>query len=234
VRKLSAGMETLAAVPTADAEILARAGLFRAMSPEMVEGLAEGATHRRLVRNDVLFSEDDPAKELYVVIEGRIAIGKRGPDGRRSVVGVLERGDLFGEMPLFDERGRSLDALALESTELLAVPYPPIRTLLQDSPELLWEVISLLTRWIRNADEALADSVFLDVTGRTAKRLLELSRDSDEFSLPLTQEQLAGLVGASRERVNKTLATFIRLGWLAQEHGHYRILDRESLSRRAI
>jgi CRP-like cAMP-binding protein len=223
----------MALVPTDDAEILARAGLFRAMGPELVETLAEKAQHRTLVRNDVLFSEDDPAEELYVVIEGRIAIGKRGPDGRRSVVGVLERGDLFGEMPLFDSRGRSLDALALEPTELLAVPYPPIRQLLQDTPELLWEVIALLTRWIRNADEALADSVFLDVTGRTAKRLLDLSRDNDEFALPLTQEQLAGLVGASRERVNKTLATFIRLGWLAQEHGNYRILDRDALALRA-
>ncbi len=223
----------MALVPTDDAEILARAGLFRAMGPELVEKLAATAERRTLIRNDVLFSEDDPAEELYVVIDGRIAIGKRGPDGRRSVVGVLERGDLFGEMPLFDARGRSLDALALEHTELLAVPYPPIRQLLQETPELLWEVIALLTRWIRNADEALADSVFLDVTGRTAKRLLELSRDSDEFALPLTQEQLAGLVGASRERVNKTLATFIRLGWLTQEHGNYRILDRESLARRA-
>ena len=223
----------MAVVATDDAEILARAGLFRAMGPELIEALATEAEHRTLVRNDILFSEDDPAEELYVVIEGRIAIGKRGPDGRRSVVGVLERGDLFGEMPLFDSRGRSLDALALEPTELLAVPYPPVRMLLQETPELLWEVIALLTRWIRNADEALADSVFLDVTGRTAKRLLDLSRDSDDFALPLTQEQLAGLVGASRERVNKTLATFIRLGWLAQEHGNYRILDRESLARRA-
>lgn len=223
----------MAAVDTQDSEFLARAGLFRAMGPDSVEALAKKIERRSLIRNDLLFAEGDPAQELYVVRSGRIAIGKKGPDGRRSVVGVLERGDLFGEMPLFDEGGRSLDALALEPTELIAVPYTPIRELLKDNPELLWEVIALLTRWIRNADEALADSVFLDVTGRTAKRILDLSHDSDEFDLPLTQEQLAGLVGASRERVNKTLATFIRLGWLSQEHGQYRILDREALSRRA-
>lgn len=223
----------MAAVESEDAAFLGGAGLFRAIGPEAVGELAKVVEHRSLVRNDLLFSEGDPAGELYVVKSGRIAIGKKGPDGRRSVVGVLERGDLFGEMPLFDEGGRSLDALALEPTELLAVPYPPIRSLLKENPNLLWEVIALLTRWIRNADEALADSVFLDVTGRTAKRILDLSHDSDEFALPLTQEQLAGLVGASRERVNKTLATFVRLGWLAQEHGKYRILDREALARRA-
>ncbi len=82
-------------------------------------------------------------------------------------------------------------------------------------------------------DETLADSVFLDVTGRTAKRLLELAGDADEFQLPVTQEELAGLVGASRERVNKALASFIRLGWVEQRERRYKITDRDQLSRRA-
>ena len=75
--------------------------------------------------------------------------------------------------------------------------------------------------------------MFLDVTGRTAKRLLELAGDADEFQLPVTQEELAGLVGASRERVNKALASFIRLGWVTQQDRRYRITDREQLRRRA-
>ena len=70
-------------------------------------------------------------------------------------------------------------------------------------------------------DSALADSVFLDVTGRTAKRLLELAGDSDEFQLPITQEELAGMVGASRERVNKAIASFVRLGWIDQTDRRY-------------
>ena len=93
--------------------------------------------------------------------------------------------------------------------------------------------MALLTERIRNTDEALADSVFLDVTGRTAKRLLELSGDADEFSLPITQEELAGMVGASRERVNKAIASFIRLGWIDQSDRRYRITNREQLERRA-
>ena len=80
---------------------------------------------------------------------------------------------------------------------------------------------------------SLADAVFLDVPARTAKRLLELSGDRDEFRLPMTQEDLAGLVGASRERVNKALSAFIRLGWLEQSERRYRITDREQLARRA-
>ena len=75
--------------------------------------------------------------------------------------------------------------------------------------------------------------MFLDVTGRTAKRLLELSGGKDEFVLPITQEELAGMVGASRERVNKAIASFIRLGWLEQHDRRYRILTRAKLEVRA-
>jgi CRP-like cAMP-binding protein len=82
-------------------------------------------------------------------------------------------------------------------------------------------------------DVALADTVFLDVTGRTAKRLVEMAGDDDEFNLPVTQEELAAMVGASRERVNKAIASFVRLGWIAQADRRYRITDREQLERRS-
>jgi CRP-like cAMP-binding protein len=91
----------------------------------------------------------------------------------------------------------------------------------------------MLARRLRAMDEALADSVFLDVTGRTAKRLLELAGDSDEFVLPITQEELAGLVGASRERVNKAIASFIRLGWIEQIDRRYVITNRQQMEIRA-
>jgi CRP-like cAMP-binding protein len=100
-------------------------------------------------------------------------------------------------------------------------------------PKMLWNVTRLLAQRIRATDEALADSVFLDVTGRTAKRLLELANGSDAFNLPVTQEELAGMVGASRERVNKAIASFIRLGWLEQSDRSYRILQRDRLELRA-
>jgi CRP-like cAMP-binding protein len=92
----------------------------------------------------------------------------------------------------------------------------------------------MLAGRLRTTTTALADSVFLDVPGRTAKRLLELAGDADEFVLPVTQEELAGLVGASRERVNKALAAFIRLGWLEQSDRQYRIVDREQITRRSF
>ena len=95
---------------------------------------------------------------------------------------------------------------------MLRIPYDVLRSVWETKPELLWSVVRLLSQRIRSTDEALADAFFLDVTGRTAKHLLELAGDADEFEIPITQEELAGLVGASRERVNKAIASFLRLG----------------------
>jgi CRP-like cAMP-binding protein len=145
----------------------------------------------------------------------------------------MEAGDLFGDMPLFDGGPRSASARALESSEVLRIPYALVRSELDARPQVLWDVVNLLATRLRLTDSALADAVFLDVTGRTAKRLLELAGDADEFVLPITQEELAGLVGASRERVNKSLAAFVRLGWIGQVDRRYRILARDRLAQRA-
>lgn len=217
----------------ADSAALRETELFRDLAPDLLERLAGQCVRRRIHRGDVLFGENEPASELFVVINGRIAMVNRSPDGRESVIALMETGDLFGEMPLFDGQGRSAEARALTTAEVLTVPYGPIAELYDEHPNLLWEVVGMLARRLRVTDEALADAVFLDVTGRTAKRLLEMAGEADEFVLPVTQEELAGMVGASRERVNKAIASFIRLGWIEQGDRKYHITDREQLARRA-
>ena len=168
------------------------------------------------------------------MLRGRLAIALANPiDHRESVIALMEIGDLFGEMGMLDDGPRSAMARALEPTTVLTIPYEQILHMFNENPKLLWNVIRLLAQRIRVTDEALADSVFLDVTGRTAKRLLELANGTDEFTLPVTQEELAGMVGASRERVNKAIASFIRLGWLEQRDRTYRIIQRDRLELRA-
>ncbi len=213
--------------------MLSQAELFRPLAADDLASIASEAEIRKFNRGNVLFTEGDEPAELFVVTQGRIAIANKSVDGRESVVALMEPGDLFGEMPLFDQQQRSAEARALERSEVIAVPYAPLRALYGRQPDLLWSVVRMLANRLRSTDEALADSVFLDVTGRTAKRLLELSGDADEFALPVTQEELAGMVGASRERVNKAIASFVRLGWIEQGDRRYRITDREQLSRRA-
>jgi CRP/FNR family transcriptional regulator, cyclic AMP receptor protein len=208
--------------------------LFAAMPPEVVADLREHARVRSLARNEVLFEQGDPSAALYVIQEGRVAIATKSGDGRESVIAVLEEGGLFGELPLFDDAPRVADARALIETTVLELSYEPVREVLRQRPELLWVIVRLLVDRLRATDAALADAVFLDVPARTAKRLLELAGDADRFTLPVTQEELAAMVGASRERVNKAIAVFLRLGWIEVEgRNNYRILDRDALDDRA-
>ncbi|MGH9104776.1 MAG: Crp/Fnr family transcriptional regulator [Acidimicrobiales bacterium] len=216
-----------------DVSPLSGTELFSSLSEEALARVALKASTARLERNATLFNEGDEAKELFVVLSGRIAIAKSSPDGRESLVALMEPGDLFGEMPLFDEEPRSGSARALERSEVVRVPFDVVRSELETRPGLLWDVVHLFATRLRAADDALADAMLLDVTGRTAKRLLELAGDADEFALPITQEELAGLVGASRERVNKAISAFIRLGWIEQSERRYRILNRPRLVERA-
>jgi CRP-like cAMP-binding protein len=215
-------------------DTLAQTDFFADADPDLLREVAASGQERHLIRGDVLFHEGDAPESLYLVLRGRIAIAIANPiDRRESVVALMESGDLFGEMGMLDGGPRSAMARALEPTTVLSIAFEPILAMFDAHPKMLWNVTRLLAQRIRATDEALADSVFLDVTGRTAKRLLELANGSDAFNLPVTQEELAGMVGASRERVNKAIASFIRLGWLEQSDRSYRILQRDRLELRA-
>lgn len=215
-------------------QTLAATDFFADAPPDLLGPIAASGVERHLIRGDVLFNEGDPPDSIHLVLRGRLAIAIANPiDRRESVVALMEAGDLFGELGLLDGGPRSAMARALEPTVVLEIPYEPVLDMFEQHPRLLWNATRLLAQRLRAMDEALADSVFLDVTGRTAKRLLELADGADEFILPVTQEELAGMVGASRERVNKAIASFIRLGWIEQHERQYRILQRDRLELRA-
>lgn len=208
--------------------------LFAHLPADVIAHLTSLVETRELARGDLLFAQGDPSNDLFVVVEGKIAIATRSSDGRESLVAVLESGGLFGELGLFDEGPRSADARALSPATVVSLGFEHVRAVLRAQPELLWVVVRILAQRLRATDEALADAVFLDVPARTAKRLLELAGPDDDVELPMTQEELAGLVGASRERVNKALALFTKLEWIQMTgRGRYKILDREQLTLRA-
>tara|TARA_B100000953_G_scaffold282276_1_gene260362 strand:+ start:656 stop:1315 length:660 start_codon:yes stop_codon:yes gene_type:complete len=216
-----------------DVNFLSSIDLFAEVGPDLLEPIVEKSDVQELRRGDILFSEGDTANDLYIVLNGRVAIANRSFDGRESVIALMESGDLFGEMPLFRPDGRSADARVLENSSVVVIPYAPVKALYIEHPEMLWKIVDMLAERLKIMDIALADSMFLDVTGRTAKRLLELAGENEEFELPVTQEELAGMIGASRERVNKSLASFIKLGWLTQNGEKYVILDRKQLEIRS-
>lgn len=215
-------------------QLFTSTGLLNELPNDVLDQLRSRAEVHTYERGELVFREGETAEELFVVQEGQVAIATHSLDGRESVIAILEPPSLFGEMPLFDDSPRMADARALQPSSLVALRYDHVRAILDERPRLLWSIVRLLAQRLRTTDEALTDAVLLDVPGRTAKRLLELAGSRNDFVTTLTQEEMAALIGASRERVNKALATFQRLGWIETlERGHYRILDRDSLEHRS-
>ena len=131
--------------------------LLAGLNDAALESIVQASTERRLRRGDVLFAEGESPDALYIVESGRIAIANRNFLGRESVVALMETGDLFGEMGLFDGHGRSAEARAREACVVSEIPYEPVQQLYEADTALLWQAINMLTNRLRNTDRALAD-----------------------------------------------------------------------------
>jgi len=223
-----------------DDDIVRRAPLFTALDDEAAASLRSTMTEVRLGRSEVLFAEGDRGDRLYVILEGKIKLGRTSGDGRENLLAILGPGEMFGELSLFDPGPRTATATSVGESRLIGLGHDDLQPFLLRNPEVAQTLLHALARRLRRTNEALADLVFSDVPGRVAKALLDLStrfgRPSDDGVLvahELTQEELAQLVGASRETVNKALADFAGRGWLRLGARAVVLLDVERLRRRA-
>ncbi len=217
-----------------------RAPLFKALDDEAAAALQSEMARLHMERGDVLFHEGDPGDTLYVIAEGKIKLGRTSPDGRENLVAILGPGEMFGELSLFDPGPRTMTATAVAEAQLLVLRNESLTAVLTGRPGVATALLAALAQRLRRTNEHLADLVFTDVPGRVAKALLDLS---ERFGRPvegglmvshdLTQEELAQLVGASRETVNKALADFATRGWLRLEARAVLLQDVERLRRRA-
>ena len=221
-------------------DVLRRAPLFEALGEEDTQALRAGVTDVELARGERLFDEGDDGDRLYVVLDGKIKLTRAAADGRENLLTVLGPGEMFGELSLFDPRPRTSSASAVTDATVAALGHDALRPWLLERPEVSMHMLQALARRLRRANDVTADLVFTDVPGRVAKNLLDLAerfgeqdRDGLHVHHDLTQEELAQLVGASRETVNKALADFAARGWLQISARSVLILDIERLRRRA-
>jgi len=223
-----------------DIDVVRKAPLFAALDDEAAAALMESMTTSHLDRGNILFREGDQGDRLYVIGEGKIKLGLTSVDGRENLLAILGPGEMFGELSLFDPGPRTATATAIAETQLLALGHEDLDSFLLGRPAVAANLLTALARRLRRANETLADLVFTDVPGRVAKALLDLStrfgRPAEDGILvahDLTQEELAQLVGASRETVNKALADFASRGWIHLEARAVVLTDVERLKRRA-
>lgn len=221
-------------------EVLARTQLFEGLDWNELEPLRPDIRRRRFERGAYLFHEGDPGSHLFVVAHGKVKIGSTGRTGTEVVFGIAGPGDVLGELSLFAVPGeRTADAQALEATECLMVAKDPLLGFLSRRPALLLRIISALCTYIARKDLAVGEIAFLDIPARVALKLLELADANGRrtesgivIDLPLSQRTLAGMIGASRENVNRALSRFAELGYIRQSQSTIEVLNPEKLRRR--
>jgi CRP/FNR family cyclic AMP-dependent transcriptional regulator len=221
-------------------DALNRAPLFEALDEDGAKALRSMLADVELPRGDRLFHEGDAGDRLYVVLEGKIKLTRAASDGRENLLSVLGPSEMFGELSLFDPRPRTSSAVAVTDARLAALAHADLLSWLTGRPDVALHLLRALAQRLRRANDVMADLVFTDVPGRVAKALLDLAdrfgEQQDEglqVHHDLTQEELAQLVGASRETVNKALADFAARGWLQLSAKSVLLIDPDRLAKRA-
>lgn len=221
-------------------DALSEAPLFETLSDEDAQALRSKVLVVKLDRGERLFSEGDKGDRLYIILTGKIKLTKAAPDGRENLLSVHGPGEMFGELSLFDPIPRTSSATAITQAELAGLAHDAMRAFLASRPEVSIHLLQALAQRLRRINEVKADLVFTDVPGRVAKALLDLSErfgvqtpEGMQVNHDLTQEELAQLVGASRETVNKALADFAARGWIQLAAKSVLISDTDRLRKRA-
>ncbi len=223
-----------------DARFLGGSPLLRELSDEDAATFRPHTHVVLLPRGERLFAEGDLGDCLYLVISGKVKLTRTAPDGRESLVSVHGPGDMFGELAMFDPTYRTSTAVAVTDARLAEIDHDDLRQVLTTRPAVSLLLLKALAQRLRRITETNTNLIFTDVPGRVAKALLELAgkfgvpgEDGIQVNHDLTQEELAQLVGASRETVNKALADFATRGWIQLSAKSVLLIDPDRLKRRA-
>ena len=219
--------------------IIRKAPLFSALDDDASHALRASMVALKLNKGQILFKEGEEGDRLYVVVHGKIKLGTTSADGRENLLSILGPGEMFGELSLFDPEPRTSTATAVTDVRLVSLAHDAVMGLVTSSPQTSLELLRRLAQRLRKSNEVLADLVFADVPGRVAKAIMDLGErfgvqkeDGLHVNHDLTQEELAQLVGASRETVNKALADFASRGWVKLEPRAVLVTDVERVTKR--
>ncbi len=220
-------------------EVFTRSPLLANLPPEALARLGGSARRRSYRRGEVIFHQGDPGDALHFIVDGRVKVVLDAETGEEAVIAILGPGESFGELALIDGEPRSATVETLEPVQTLSLARPDFMAFIRDNPQAAERLLVTLAGMVRRTDESMADLVFLDLEGRLVKKLLELAdahgRDVDgaiEIELPMTQEDLAAMIGATRASVNKLLGWYEDRGAIQRRGRRIAIFDQDRLRRR--
>lgn len=215
-------------------------GVLVAEEGALLRGLASGSPSRRFRRGEALFLEGDISDRLFVLSGGFVKICRSAPTGQEVVLAVRGEGDVVGELSTIDGKPRSANAVALGAVEARVLSARDFNNALLAQPAASRELLRLLAMRLRDADYKRVEFATLSTLGRVSGRLLELcerfgedTADGLRAEVPLSQEELAGWCGASREATVKALKTLRDLGLVTTARRTFVVRDMDALARHA-
>ena len=212
---------------------------FADLPEEDIQALSSVAKRRAFRSEEVIFHRDDPGQVLYMIKEGKVKICIISPDGQEVSLAVFGKGEYFGEFALLDGLPRSTDAVALEKVECYTLQRSDFHNTILKNPKIALLIMGALSKRLRDTNQMVENLIFLDVYGRVAKKLLELAdahgvqvEDGVRIDVRLTQQELAAMVGASRESVNKVLGYFTDKNYISTDKHRITLHRTADLQRR--
>ena len=217
---------------------LARVPLFAGFSSREVGALASLTRSRRYPKGSIIFHQGDPGTTLYVIEAGEVKLAVTSDRGKEVTLALLGQGAFFGELSLLDGGPRSANAIARVDCKLGTLDREPLLRFLAEHPRACSSLLFVMARRLRRTTDQLQDAVFFDIPDRLAKVLLRFTDTKNQspdgvLGAPkLNQEELAKLVGGTRESVNKCLRAFSRQGLIRCRRGMVAVLEPEELRKR--
>jgi CRP-like cAMP-binding protein len=218
------------------ADALRRVPLFASLTAAQLAEVARMARRQQLARDEAVFYQGDPGDSFYVILSGQVKVSVTSPDGQEAILVILDAGESFGEFSLLDEQPRSATIEATQPSEVLVMRKDEFHRLIHRHPDIALGLLRVMTKRLRDTDQLVQDAAFLDVGERLAKKLLALAESHGrpaarglEINIQLTQQDLAAMIGATRESVNKQLGAFRERGILAVTRQRITVLKLDAL-----
>jgi CRP/FNR family transcriptional regulator, cyclic AMP receptor protein len=204
--------------------LLRQVSIFQDLPPEVLVDLSVRVRPRTAEAGSVIVSADEPGESLFVIARGKVKVVLYGETGREIILSILRAGDFFGEMSLLDRQPRSANVVAIEDADLLSLDHEAFQRHLVSHPSTALAILAEMSRRLRHADEVIGNLALLDVYARVARAVRELAQKQGEpveggllIRERPTQQEIAGMIGTSRETVSRALNDFTRRGLLEMQ-----------------
>src|SRR3954471_2805061 len=202
-------------------QLLRQVSIFAELPPETIADLARRVWRKEAEASSVIVNQEEAGDQLFVIAEGKVKVVLYGETGREIILSILRTGDFFGEMSLLDRQPRSANVVAVEDSQLLGLDRDAFQTHLTAHPSTALAILAEMSRRLRHADEVIGNLALLDVYARVARTIRDLAQKQGQpvdggllIKERPTQQEIAGLIGTSRETVSRALSDFARRGLL--------------------